>query len=386
MKKPKTVYRFTLVVALHLFAQISLFAQLEAPLDSVLAARLDSIARQELGRQDIIGMSVAVIQQGKIAFLNGYGYSDWENRVPVSILSEFRWASMSKSLTSLAAAKLSDQGLLNLDTLAKAYVPTWPDSTVRIRQLLQNRSGIGHYNEMDRLYPAWKRHLKSYKQDTVWNADAAVGLFKDAPLVFPPDSTYLYSTFGFVLAGAVVDHVGRQTVGMGYLDMVNQYIAQPLGLTSLKPDYVEDLNPNEVKGYYRDKKGDIRPRKDDDITWKIPGGGYASNIIDLAKYMQGLMQRKLVSPTSYNALWARQRDWDYALGFEVQGEGADLFISHTGSQNKTRTIFAFYPNQALGVAILCNTEWANPRDVATLLLDTLRAAQATPATGSAPGK
>ena len=97
-------------------------AQIEQALDSVLALRLDSIVRQELGRQDIIGMSVGVVQQGKVAFLKGYGFSDWENRVPVSIESEFRWASLSKSLTSIAALKLKEQGLLNLDTMARAYV------------------------------------------------------------------------------------------------------------------------------------------------------------------------------------------------------------------------------------------------------------------------
>ena len=348
-------------------------AQIEQALDSVLALRLDSIARQELGRQDIIGMSVGVVRQGKVAFLKGYGFSDWENRVPVGIESEFRWASMSKSLTSIAALKLREQGLLNLDTVARAYVPNWPDSAILVRYLLQNRSGIGHYNEMDQLYPVWKKKMEAYQPDTLaWNAAGAVEMFREAPLVFRPDSTYLYTTFGFVLAGAVVDQIGHTALGMGYLDMVNNYVIQPLGLQSLKPDYTFDANPLEVKGYYRNFAGDIRPRQDDDISWKIPGGGYASNIIDLTKYVQGLIHRKLIAPESYQTLWERQRDRDYALGFEVKGEGAELFVAHTGSQNKTRTIFACYPNLGLGVAVMCNTEWANPRDVAERLLEALR--------------
>jgi serine beta-lactamase-like protein LACTB len=362
-------------------------AQIEQALDSVLALRLDSIVRQELGRQDIIGMSVGVVQQGKVAFLKGYGFSDWENRVPVSIESEFRWASLSKSLTSIAALKLKEQGLLNLDTMARAYVPNWPDSAILVRYLLQNRSGIGHYNEMDQLYPGWKKKMDAYQPDTLaWNAVDAVELFREAPLVFRPDSTYLYTTFGFVLAGAVVDQIGRNALGMGYLDMINSYVIQPLGLYSLKPDYTFDENPREVKGYYRNFAGDIRPRQDDDISWKIPGGGYASNIIDLTKYVQGLIHRKLVAPESYQTLWERQRDRDYALGFEVKGDDEELLIAHTGSQNKTRTIFACYPNKGLGVAVMCNTEWANPREVAERLLEALRYSEDTPPAATGQGK
>jgi serine beta-lactamase-like protein LACTB len=381
MKKKANRPFVGILVGVLLFSSYTAGAQIEQALDSILALRLDSIARRELGRQDIIGMSVGVVRQGKVAFLKGYGFSDWENRVPVGIESEFRWASMSKSLTSIAALKLREQGLLDLDTVARAYVPNWPDSAILVRHLLQNRSGIGHYNEMDQLYPGWKKKMETYQPDTLaWNAAAAVELFREAPLVFRPDSTYLYTTFGFVLAGAVVDQIGHTALGMGYLDMVNNYVVQPLGLQSLKPDYTFDANPLEVKGYYRNFAGDIRPRQDDDISWKIPGGGYASNIIDLTKYVQGLIHRKLMAPESYQTLWERQRDRDYALGFEVKGEGAELFVAHTGSQNKTRTIFACYPNQGLGVAVMCNTEWANPREVAERLLEALRhSGEAVPA-------
>lgn len=344
----------------------------EFPLDSLLAARVDSIAKAEAGRQDIIGMSLAVIRQGAITYVRSYGYSDWENQIPVTPYSEFRWASMSKSLTAIAAMKLQEAGLLQIDTPVKDYLPYWQDSTVRLRHLLQNRSGVGHYNEMDKLHPSWKHLLKSYKPDSSWHAEAAVRVFKDAPLVFPADSGHLYSTFGFVLAGAVVDQVGQTQLGKGYLDLVQDFVIQPLGLSSLRPDYFEDKNPLEVKGYYKDKKGDLRARKDDDVTWKIPGGGYASNVIDLAKYIQGLIQYKLLLPESYTELWTPQSDWDYAMGFEVKQDGFERLVNHTGSQNKTRTVFAFYPETGLGVVIMCNTEWANPREVAIKLLDSLK--------------
>ncbi len=372
-------------LVLMLFKATPVSAQVEQPLDSALSARLDSMVRWEMGRQDIIGMAVAVIRGGKIAFVNAYGFSDWENQKPVTLESEFRWASMSKSLTSVAAAKLQEQGLLEMDTFVRTYIPEWPDSLLRVRQLLQNRSGIGHYNELDRLFPSWKKNLRQYKPDTLWKAQDAISIFKGTPLVFKPDSSYMYSTFGFILAGAVLDQIGQANLGLGYLGLIHQYIVQPFGLLSLKPDFQTDLNPNEVKGYYRDRKGDIRQRKDDDISWKIPGGGYQSNIVDLAKYVQALMQRKVLRPESFQPLWTRQPDWDYGMGFEVRGEGSEFQIAHSGSQTKTRTIFEFYPNRQLGVAVMCNSEWANPSQVAERLINTLRAADEGAGASALPG-
>ena len=360
-------------------------AQQGSPFDSVTLLRLDSAIKNEMWRQDVIGMSVGVIYEGQISFLGAYGYSDWENRVPVTLDSEFRWASMAKSLTVVAAMKLQEQGLLDLEDHARARVPLWPDSTVRIRHLLANRSGIGHYDELDRSFPAWKKNLRDfYPKDSAWSAEKAVLAFKDAPLVFPPDSAYKYSTFGFVLAGAVLENIGKIRLGLGYLDLVDQYIREPLGLSSLKPDYLWGENLKEVKGYYRDRIGDIRPRVDDDVSWKIPGGGYQSNIVDLSKYVKSLIFRDLLQPASYEKIWTRQPEWDYGLGFEIKGTGADLCVAHSGSQNKARTIFVCYPNRGMGVAVMCNTEWASPRAVADAVLQHLLNLEA-PAAGAFPG-
>lgn len=347
-------------------------AQVETPLDSLLQNRLDSAIKNEFWRQDIIGMSVGVIYGGRIAYLGAYGYSDRETASPVVLDSEFRWASMAKSLTAISALKLEEQGLLKLEDPVRIFVPVWRDTTVRIRHLLANRSGIGHYDELDRVFPQWKKNLRDfYPEDSTWSADKAVRIFKDAPLIFYPDSSYKYSTFGFVLAGVVLENVGKSNVGLGYLSMVDEYVARPLGLTSLKPDYLWGNNPKEVKGYYRDRIGDIRLRTDDDVSWKIPGGGYQSNIIDLSKYVKSLMFRDLLQPGSYEKLWTRQAEWDYGLGFEVKGEGESLCIAHSGSQNKTRTVFVCYPNMGIGVAVMCNSEWANPRSVADVVLQNL---------------
>ena len=64
------------------------------------------------------------------------------------------------------------------------------------------------------------------------------------------------------------------------------------------------------------------------------------------------------------AMWTPQRTADgtatgYGLGFGVSGAGANLKVSHTGAQAKTRTIMSIWPAKRSGVVIMTNSEWVD---------------------------
>lgn len=362
---PKIMFLF-LGFALTTFqtqAQLRLFKK-----DSTLFFRLDTVIEQQRSEQEIIGMAVTVVKDEKIIYSKGFGYADWETLKPVTTESVFRWASMSKSLTALVAFKLQEEKLLDIETSVSTYLPEYPYPMVRLKYLLQNRSGLGHYTEMSRLYPAWTKRLLSYPSKDTFNAKASIEIFREAPLEFQPGEHFLYSTFGFILAGAALDQIGRTSLGVGYLGLVDEMIRKPFGMNSLEPDYQFNNNPNEVSGYYLDGDCDIQTRKDDDISWKLSGGGFQSTIGDLGNYIVGLMQGQLLKKESYQQLWTKQPDSDYAYGFDVRGEGKDLRVGHAGSQNKTRTIFIMYPEHKIGVGVMCNSEWAEPEAIALKVL------------------
>ena len=88
-----------------------------------LAKRVDEAMRDAMARQELVGLAVGVIQDGKITHLNGYGLADREQRVPVTRQTMFRWASISKSLTAVAAMQLWERGKLDLEREARRYVP-----------------------------------------------------------------------------------------------------------------------------------------------------------------------------------------------------------------------------------------------------------------------
>lgn len=336
--------------------------------DSALVAQVDSIVQEQRRIQELIGLAVVIVKNGEIIYSQGYGYSNWERLQPVTTSTKFRWASMSKSLTALLGMKLQEEKVLSLDSLVSSFDPELRFPGVRLGHLLQNRSGLGHYNEMNQLFPAWNANLKKYPGTAAFNAKAATDIFKEAPLAFTPGERYLYSTFGFVVAGRVIDTVGRRQLGKGYLELVDQYIRQPFGLSSLQPDYRFDSANNKTQGYYRGPDNSIVRRNDDEVSWKLAGGGFESDIVDLGRYMSGLMRQVGLQPSSYAQLWSRQPDADYGYGFAVDGEGRNLRVGHSGTQAKTRTVFWVYPNRQLGVGVMLNSEWGEPTIVADHLL------------------
>src|SRR5437667_2911212 len=67
------------------------------------AAAVDAAVLGECKRQQIVGLAVGIIRDGRIVYLKGYGLADREAGTPVTTQTVFNWASNSKPLTAVAA-------------------------------------------------------------------------------------------------------------------------------------------------------------------------------------------------------------------------------------------------------------------------------------------
>jgi len=356
---------------------LSLLLTPAATADS-LAERVDEAMRNEMASQDLVGLAVGIIQDGEITHLNGYGMANREQRLPVTRQTMFRWASISKSLTAVAAMQLWERGDLNLEHEARRYVPEFPekDTVLRVRHLLCHQGGIVHYTNgkvirTERDYPM----AHPFK-----NVIFALDTFKESPLVNKPGEKYSYSTHGYILLSAVVERSHKQK----FAHQVRDRIVIPLKQETLQPDYQWRKIPHRAVGYRR--HGDqVKASTNTDVSWKLGGGGFISNIDDLAKFGAGLLNHRLVKPATRQKMWTRQKTNDgkltaYALGFSFKhyrdgtlhkwsanGTGIEI-IGHSGSQEKTKTWMALCPEKNLGVVVMSNSEYANPGKLAARLL------------------
>ncbi len=334
------------------------------------AAAVDQAMRAEMESQKVTGLAIGVIQNGRIVYVKGYGMADEKNRIPVTERTLFRWASISKTLTAVAAMQLFEKKQLDLQADIRDYVPEFPNkgTPITARQLLSHQSGIVHYANGPVVRTKASYDAEHPFEDVV----TALDMFKESPLVNAPGTKYSYSSHGFILLSAVVQRAGRQK----FADQVQERIARPLGMETLQPDYQWKSIPGRAIGY-RKIGTKIVPSSDTDVSWKLGGGGFLSTIEDLARFAAGLMQRRLVNSSTEALMWQPQRTavgdaTSYGLGFHVDAPAnGRLRVSHNGDQEKSSCRMVLYPRERHGVVVFSNCEYADPGAFSTAVYQAL---------------
>jgi CubicO group peptidase (beta-lactamase class C family) len=100
------------------------------------------------------GLAYGIVVDGKLIHTGNVGYTDAIAKTPVTSKSDFRIASMTKSLTAMAILKLRDEGKLKLDDPAYLYIPEMKNNKylskdavpVSIRHLLTHAAGYPEDN------------------------------------------------------------------------------------------------------------------------------------------------------------------------------------------------------------------------------------------------
>ena len=325
------------------------------------AAQIDRIVREEMAEQAIVGAAIGIVRNGRIQFARGYGYKDLQRRMPVTDRTVFRWGSVSKTLTAVAALRLAelDPGF-SLDDRVTEHVHYWPGyghkRDIRIRDLLSHRAGIIHYRKKKRCPGNKKPRYDRYRHTSkYYNARQAVDVFAQQPLCFPPGSAFKYSTFGYSLLGAAIEGGS----GTSYANWVYETIGRPLSMYSLRQATGNSL------GFDRHCHG-LREIVSGNAAWKLPGGGWESSIIDLAKFANGLLQGELLDDTP--RLWAGvAHNPNYGYGIKYSPDKQRVW--HEGKADNGRTLLYLYPQSAdrLGIVILTNSLHGKPKRIARRL-------------------
>ncbi|XP_060891342.1 serine beta-lactamase-like protein LACTB, mitochondrial isoform X1 [Labrus mixtus] len=300
----------------------------------------DLLERIKVGTETEVGapgLVVGVSVDGVQVWCEGMGYADLENRVPCSPETVMRIASISKPLTSAAAARLHEEGKLDLDIPVQQYVPEFPqkqfdgqDVTITPRMLLSHLSGIRHYEKdakkvkEDRekakrlLKPPVKekedeksssetkdkpsateqkgkgaaqaQKKKEFQQEEYYLKDNfesvthALDLFKDDPLIFRPGTTFLYSTHAFTLLSAVVE----RAAGQHFLDLMMSMFRE-LGMLNTVPEENDPIIYHRSRFYHLNKRGRVVNCPYVDNSYKWAGGGFLSTAGDLLLFGNALL-------------------------------------------------------------------------------------------------
>lgn len=306
------------------------------------------LAKKFLRKHGIMGMSISVSKKGELIWSKGFGFSNKQPKTRVKPdTTVFRIASISKSITAVALAKLVDDKAIELDSSIYKYVPDYPKQNydITVRQLGGNIAGIRHYKDN-----------VEYALNKKMSITEGLDLFKNDPLLFKPGTHYNYSSFGFVLLSEVMQKVCNTPFDAYVYDA----IFKPLNMTHSLMDVSDAAVPNLTQFYRSSVLKHPVIAKPVANEYKVAGGGFLSTSEDIVKFGNELIYPKIVSKEAINEITTSQRlitgeKTGYGIGFssETSKNGTPKYY-HTGGGVGASSILLIYPKEEIVITVLTN--------------------------------
>ncbi|MBT8183760.1 MAG: beta-lactamase family protein [Eudoraea sp.] len=293
----------------------------------------------------IPGLAVTVLKKGKVILQNGYGYADLGAKVRVYPKKTiFRIGSVSKPIAATALAKMTTEGIIDLDASFYDYVAYYPKKKYdfSIRQLASHTSGIRGYKG------------KEYALNKPYTIKESIEIFQDDPLLHVPGENYYYNTFNWVLISLAM----QEASGIPFQDYVRTRVLEPLHMHNTQAE-IPNAPPENLAKFYSSYTSGFKPAASVDNRWKLGGGGYLSTSEDIAKlgqaYLEGVVLDEATRSTFLSGNYYNDQPTWYGLGWEVsRDQSGRPFYGHTGNGVGVHARFYVYPEEEMVFSILIN--------------------------------
>ncbi len=324
----------------------------------VIKQKIDHTVTVFMQNNNVPGLSLAVLKDGKPFLIRGYGYANLATKTPVDKKTLFGIGSVSKVITSFALMTLVQEGKMNLSDSILDYVPKAPQQwrNVTIIQLLSHSSGIPQHSGP---------HLPWIK---VWKELAKKNM------QFQPGTAVAYNNFGFVVLGRAIENVSHQSL----IDYLSHTIFIPLGMNHT--GLPNSLFPPNLATGYQTKEGQIIPNPNQK-SWQQMGGsgGVVSNISDMAKWDNAMSAGKILTPAAYRQMWtpvrltngepAGNQNWAWSLGWQVSSINGKHRAFKNGAIRGYSSWIERHLDDHVSIIILTNTNHVPLQRLARLIFN-----------------
>jgi D-alanyl-D-alanine carboxypeptidase len=318
-------------------------------LPAPMAAQVDTAAAKVLSSTGVPSASIAVVQDGKVAYVKAYGKARLEPPIAADPSMQYSIGSVSKQFTAAIILFLAQDGKLTLDDPVAKYLPDLTRANeVTLRQVLSMTSGYQDYWPEDYLMTSMMKSTTPQHILDVW---------AKKPLDFDPGTQWQYSNTNYVIAGRIAEIVG----GKPLMDQLQERIFRPLKMTGVFNSDASQLPANDPTGYYQHALGPLRPVPLAGTGWVFAAGELAMPASDLAKWNISLMNRSLLAPASYDAMFTEiklkdGRGTGYGLGVELGERNGHRYVSHSGEVSGFVSQNTVFPAEKAAVTVLTNQD------------------------------
>ncbi len=327
---------------------------------------------------NVPGLALAIIADGKVKVLQGYGKKTVDGHDFVNTNTVFRLASVSKTIASTAAAVLVRDGKISWDTTINSLIPEVRFSNPRygdkitVRDIMSQATGLPTHTNT---------HLI---EDNMSYADA-VGRLRHVNFVCPPGKCYAYQNVTFSL----ISNITLKKTGTVFDKYVNEKIFKPLGMASASFGMAGLKATNNFAQPHIMNRARWTTTSIDENYYHInPAAGANASIADMSRWVLAQMghnpdvlpsellnqlHKKVTRNTAAQSHYGANvgaTDTHYGLGWRIfDYRGDKNFVHHGGWVKGFRSEVVFNQELQIGMVLLTNSETKLARNIIFKFLD-----------------
>jgi len=348
-------------------------ARAQAPDITSKLSDFDAYMVQVLKDWNTPGIGVGIVVHDKLVFAKGYGYRDYDKKLPFTPATLCQIASNSKLFTAVAAGMLVEEGKLTWNKPVRESVPTIQfyndqlNDNVTLRDMLSHRTGVTRHDLI------WFKSPFTRKE-----------LFEKLKYLEPQEpmrETFLYNNLMYAAAGNIIELKSGKT----WEQFVRERIFAPLDMNTTTYT-ISDMTQHPDHGVpFLEKRDSFELYKIpyyEDTEGVAPAGAIISNIDELSHWLIALMNDgryngKQVLPANVlkatlqpaiglpNTLGESQGFWEllnpaYGMGRQTAAYRGHLITYHGGDLPGFHSQVSFLPNDKIGVIVLVISDHSAP--------------------------
>ncbi len=320
-------------------------------------AEVDAYVQAQMVEGKIPGVSMAVMEHGRLLYAKSYGYANLEAKSPLTPDHRLEIGSITKTFSAVAAMLLVEEGKLDLDAKISRYIgpvlPSW--EAITVRHLLNHTSGLPENpDETNRVFLQGHVATEAEFLDT----------YKKVPSITPPGQVWSYSNVGFDVLGLILGRVS----GKFYGDYLQEKVFSPLGMRNTHIMGPTDKGAGKAMGYRMNERQQIEALQHPPGVLQylsMAASGIESTALDMAKYDAALRGDTLLRPSSRETMWTvsalveartgdMRADVNYGLGWFLSTVDTYRKVYHSGGMPAFTSDFIRYQDQGMSVIVLTN--------------------------------
>jgi CubicO group peptidase (beta-lactamase class C family) len=338
---------------------------------------LSAAVASQLRTQQVPGLSVAVVEPGRVLWSAGFGRADLTTGAPARPTTPYLWFSLTKIATATAVMRMVDDGAVDLDAPVATYLPAFAVVTqprpVTVRHLLSHTAGLANPLPIRWVYPA-----SAPPPDRPSFVERL--LRRHSRLRSEPGTRASYSNLGYLVLGEVIAAVS----GRSYADHLRDRLLRPLGMNRTGFGYAETGDATPAAGYQRLPRGFtplLRAALPAGVVAGRVGryvayhrfyvigtayGGLVGDVTDAAKLALSHLNNgaaaggRVLSERSaieMRQITPRGGPIDFGLGWfrRRSAPATPPHVEHLGGGSGYFNVMRLYPDLDLGIVLMANT-------------------------------